>query len=140
MYNLCLVTCTPNKRAKGARQAVVGLASAVFAGTAFGLGSIGFLVGSSFGYVGGAFHYLQNCRRKAYAALEQYPRLMQHHLVDNFPLVGFEAWNLNDRRQLVEFKTQVSTSWSLQSMLTASWQTASSAIEVSSALSFKPGV
>jgi hypothetical protein len=68
-----------------ARQAVLGLALAAAGGMLTGSGTLGFMVGSSVGFVGATVRYYQSCLRQSLVALEQHPGLMRLHLAYNFP-------------------------------------------------------
>ena len=116
------------------RVIVSGTVSSVFTGM-FGatLGAliwdtatIPFVVAACSGFVLGAVGFYRDAVRKSLVALDRYPKLLQLHLDANFPHRGFETWTSSRLRSRV-FKG----SWVLQSMLIASWLTATGALDVS---------
>lgn len=65
-------------------QAILGLTTAYTFGLLTGAGALGFLIGSSVGFVGGVTHFYFVSKREALMALWRYPGLMGHHLAGGF--------------------------------------------------------
>ncbi|KAI2777310.1 hypothetical protein F4815DRAFT_481653 [Daldinia loculata] len=105
--------------------ALVGLAAAAATGIFTGSGSIGFLLGSCAGFVGGSLHYYRMCLAQALSSLDEHPRLMQLHLAYNFPWLGYQHLRRNQLRS----KEWTRASYARQGNLVAAWLSASDALD-----------
>ncbi|KAI1375525.1 hypothetical protein F4677DRAFT_421549 [Hypoxylon crocopeplum] len=105
--------------------ALVGLATAAVAGVLTGSGSLGFLLGSCVGFVGGSVHYYRMCLAQALVSLDEHPRLMQLHLAYNFPWLDYQHLQAH---QLRSERWRTST-YARQGNLIAAWQSASAALD-----------
>ncbi|KAI1776500.1 hypothetical protein F4818DRAFT_410771 [Hypoxylon cercidicola] len=105
--------------------ALVGLSMAAAAGILTGSGSLGFLVGSCLGFVGGSLHYYRMCLAQALASLDEHPRLMQLHLAYNFPWFGYQHMRVGQLRSDY-FRAG---SYARQGNLIAAWQSASASLD-----------
>ncbi|QIX01201.1 hypothetical protein AMS68_006718 [Peltaster fructicola] len=83
---------------------VIGGAMAWLSQALYGVGALGFVFGSCIGFVASSIGYFLHCRRHSINALEQFPTLMQMHLMTNFRLAGFEKMRLGDAKELARFK------------------------------------
>jgi hypothetical protein len=88
-----------------------------------------FVIGSSIGYVLSAVYFFLGQLNQSFLAFDQYPELMRLHLAMNFPLERFERMKLDQQNRLKE-RQRLRDSWKLSSMVVASYQTASSSIDV----------
>jgi hypothetical protein len=104
----------------------MGMAGASIGAIIWQTATIPFMVSSCMGFMIGAIGFYRDAVRKSIVALDQYPRLLQLHLDANFPQRRFGTWSLTRLRSL-----DFAGSWVLQSMLIASWMTASAALDVS---------
>ncbi|KAI0151911.1 hypothetical protein F4776DRAFT_599260 [Hypoxylon sp. NC0597] len=105
--------------------ALVGLATAAAAGILTGSGSLGFLLGSCVGFVGGSVHYYRQCLRQALVSLDEHPSLMQLHLAYNFPWLGYQHLHRCQLRP----ENWRGASFSRQGNLIAAWMSASGALD-----------
>ncbi|KAI0172041.1 hypothetical protein GGR52DRAFT_548787 [Hypoxylon sp. FL1284] len=105
--------------------ALVGLSVAAAAGIVTGSGSLGFLLGSCAGFVGGSVHYYRTSLAQALASLDEHPRLMQLHLAYNFPWYGYQHMRPHQLRSDY-FRRG---SYARQGNLMAAWQSASASLD-----------
>lgn len=112
------------------QKTLIGAASGWAAQMAFGVGCLGFAVGSCLGFVGGTIGYWYHCCSHSLQALDKFPILMQLHLTYNFRLESFERLNLSDRVALARFKQEVQSSLRLRNWMITAWQSAFASIEV----------
>ncbi|OTB03101.1 hypothetical protein M426DRAFT_322127 [Hypoxylon sp. CI-4A] len=105
--------------------ALVGLASAAAAAMFTGSGSLGFLLGSCVGFVGGSIHYYRMSLAQALASLDEHPSLIQLHLAYNFPWLGYQHLP----RKLMRSELWARSSYARQGNLIAAWMSASSALD-----------
>ncbi|KAI9147137.1 hypothetical protein HJFPF1_13169 [Paramyrothecium foliicola] len=105
--------------------ALIGLGAACTAGVLGSAGTLGFLFGSCVGFIGGSIYYYRMAMMQALQALEDQPRLLQMHLVWNFPHMGFQRLS---RDQLTRGYWQ-NGSAIRHSVLVAAYQSASSDLE-----------
>lgn len=111
----------------GSSSAVVmGLAGSACTAAFFGTAALPFVVFACFGFLFGAVGFYRDAMRQSLTYLERFPRLLQLHLDANFPTRGFLQYR-QDQLRAAHF----SRSWTLQSMLIASWLTAQPALDVS---------
>ncbi|KIW34676.1 hypothetical protein, variant [Cladophialophora immunda] len=102
----------------------MGLSGASIGAMVFDTATIPFVVSACAGFVLGAVGFYRDAVRKSQRALDRFPQLLQLHLDSNFQHRGFDTWDA------ARFRSGVfSKSWVLQSMLVASWLTATRAIE-----------
>lgn len=67
--------------------------------------------------------------QKALLALDRFPLLLRLHLHANFPSERFDSWTVARMRSA--FRQETFPAWRLNSMLVASWMTATPALDVS---------
>lgn len=103
---------------------VVGVSGAIVGSLVWGTASVPFIVASSVGFALGSWRWYQTAIKQALIHLEKYPRLMRHHMESNFP------WQAIIQGRGMEFYTveRFSSSWTLQSMLVATWLSAEPAL------------
>ncbi|KAH0828260.1 hypothetical protein AYO21_03815 [Fonsecaea monophora] len=102
----------------------VGMSGASIGAMIFDTATIPFVVSACAGFILGAVGFYRDAVRKSQRALDRFPQLLQLHLDSNFPHRGFDTWDAS------RFRSRVfGGSWVLQSMLVASWMTATGAIE-----------
>ncbi|KIY02095.1 uncharacterized protein Z520_02233 [Fonsecaea multimorphosa CBS 102226] len=102
----------------------MGMSGASIGAIIFDTATIPFVVSACVGFTLGAVGFYRDALRKAQRALDRFPQLLQLHLDSNFSHTGFDTWDAGRFRSGVFGK-----SWVLQSMLVASWMTATRAIE-----------
>ena len=104
----------------------VGIVFCIPPALLYGTAGLPFLIGSCTGFVLGAVGFYRDALRKAMLSLDEYPLVLRLHLHANFPAAGFNRWDVQRLRNPV-----FSGSWTMQSMLVASWLTATPALDVS---------
>lgn len=105
---------------------VMGVAGASIGALIYDTATIPFVVSACGGFMLGAVGFYRDAVRKSLRSLDRYPRLLQLHLDANFPHRGFETWPGSQFRSGV-----FGGNWVLQSMLVASWLTATTSLDVS---------
>lgn len=104
----------------------MGMTGATLGAIIYDTATVPFIVSACCGFFVGAIGFYHDAVRKSLRSVDRFPRLLQLHLDANFPHRGFDTWEEN-RFRSGTFRS----SWILQSMLIASWMTATRAIEVS---------
>lgn len=99
--------------------------SAIFYGTA----GMPFVVFSSMGFLVGAVGWYRDALSKAILSVDRYPLLLRLHLHANFPAERFDQWTIDRMRSV--FRKEAFPRWKYNSMLVASWMTATPALDVS---------
>ncbi|KIV94874.1 hypothetical protein PV10_02595 [Exophiala mesophila] len=103
---------------------VTGMFGASVGALIWDTATIPFILSACSGFVLGTLGFYRDAVRKSLAALDRYPRLLRMHLDANFPHRDFHTWTID------RFRSQVFRgSWVLQSMLIASWLTATEALD-----------
>ncbi|KAF6803752.1 hypothetical protein CMUS01_15014 [Colletotrichum musicola] len=99
---------------------VVGVSGAIIGSLVWGTASVPFIVASSVGFALGSWRWYQTATKEALIQLQRYPRLIRHHMESNFP------WQAEIQGRGMDFYTvkRFSSSWTLQSMLVATWLSA----------------
>ncbi|KAJ9616850.1 hypothetical protein H2200_000570 [Cladophialophora chaetospira] len=103
---------------------VLGMSGASIGAIFFDTAALPFVASASAGFLLGAWGFYRDAVRKSLRAMDRFPQLLQLHLDANFPHPGFDTWESSRLRS-----AYFDRSWILQSMLVASWMTASRAIE-----------
>ncbi|KAK5164754.1 uncharacterized protein LTR77_009417 [Saxophila tyrrhenica] len=106
----------------------VAYATALFGGP---LASIGFIVGSSLGYVAATILYWRTAMQSALVAFDDHPQLLHLHLVRNYPNAGFQRLRMEREEERARFRERLGRDLMLRCYLMSSWHTAAPAIEVS---------
>ena len=95
------------------------------ASKAFGTGALPFMLGASICFTGGMIGYYRSCLLSALIALERHPTLLLLHLDANYPTA---RWT----RGKAEAMLKGERNWVCDGMLVSAWQTAGTALDVSS--------
>jgi hypothetical protein len=105
--------------------AIFGITFAIISASFVGTAALPFIIGSSIGFALGSFRWYAASSEEALIRLDSHTSLMRLHLLGNFPrerrITQLEAGDY--RREVFE------RSWILKSMLTASWLTATPALD-----------
>jgi hypothetical protein len=105
--------------------AIFGLGFSITASVIWGTAALPFIIGSSLGFAVGSVRWYVHSVEDALCSLNDYPALIRLHLLANFPRDNrFRTWEISQFNPTV-FKP----SWTLKSMLVASWLTARPALE-----------
>lgn len=108
----------------GTGYAFVGGICCSFLGAFFGVGSLSFMIGSSFGFITGTLQHYQHSVLKATITMERYPALMLRYLDGNFPE---HKWN---KKRIEELKEPTKLGWVEEGMIVTAYQSLSSSVDV----------
>lgn len=116
----------------------LGLGFSTFFALVYGTAALPFLVCSSMGFWIGAYGFYRDALSKACLAAQRYPLLLRLHMHANFPSQRFDMWDI--AMMQTAFQQERSPRWQLQSMLLASWMTATPALDVSGLPPYTPSI
>lgn len=106
-----------------------GLGFSTLFAIAYGTAALPFLVSACLGFWIGAYGFYTDALVKACIAVQRYPLLLRLHMHANFPAERFDLWDVASIRSA--FRRESLRQWRLDSMLLASWMTATPALDVS---------
>ena len=127
----CFVTSGPgllmlrSMVAGSTTAAIFGLGLSVISSVIWGTAALPFIIGSSVGFAVGSVRWYIQSTSEALSSLQDYPALLRLHLLANFPRdQRLRTWEMSQFRPAV-----FDQSWTLRSMLVASWLTARPALD-----------